>query len=221
MTSYPTFGSFPLVPQADVLDLQAQININSDTRVGGGGSGKRAGQVIMVDEGSDVYSWAAAFGALSSDKWIDAQGATAFLPVNLLNSGGGAGWTESAGCTYAAGLLTADGTDDPTTTQVVALEAGTYRLTGTAAYEGTATDYDAPQLEIDGATDGSLHSEIFTGALHATAAESASPKESFSLTFTLTVAQNVTFDLSNVNEAGALEAGSSYIVLDTLESYGA
>jgi len=217
--TYPTFGALPLVPSADALDLQAAININSDTRVGGGGSGKKAGMEIWIDEGSDVFSKAAAFGSLSSDKWIDTDGGTAFLPVSLLDSGGGAGWTESAGCTYAAGLLTADGVDDPTTTQDVELEAGKYRFTGEAGYEGTVTDFDAPQLEIDGATDGSLHSEIYTGALDATAAENASPKETFEGTFTLTVQQTVTFDLSNVNEADALEAGSSYIKILTLEAY--
>lgn len=218
MTAYPTFGSYPLVPQADLTNLQSKINKNGDTRLGGDGSGKRAGMEIYVDEGSDVYSKAVAKGELSSDKWMDMDGGTQGLPVNLLDSGGGAGWTESTGCTYASGLLTADGVDDPTTTQTVALKAGSYILTGEAAAEGTTSDYDAPRLEIDGATDGSLVSEIFTGAIHATAAESADPKEAFTVEFTLTVDQNVVFDLSNVNEAGALEAGSSYIVLNTLEA---
>lgn len=219
MNTYEKFGNYPIVEQVDLENLVSAANRRGDNRVGAESAGKYEGKEVMVRLTSgDTLAKVMALGADSSAAWRVVDGSANYTPVNLLDAGGGDGWTESAGCTYASGLLTADGTDDPTTTQDVALKAGTYRLFGEAAYEGTTSDYDAPQLVITGATDGELVNQIFTGARHATAAESADPKEVIDLTFTIAVDQDVTFELNNVNEAGSLEAGSSYIVLTKLEA---
>jgi hypothetical protein len=218
--TYETIGAYPVIEEVDLLNLASAANKPGDNRVGGDSAGKYIGKEILVRLTSDdstkrMY----ALGNLSSDAWRVIDGSANITPVNILNAGGGAAWTVSAGCTYTAGLLTADGVDDPTASQVVVLKAGTYRLYGTAAYEGTTSDYDAPKLTITGATDGEVVAKVFTGARHATAAESADPKEVIDLTFTLTAAsQNVTFEVYNVNEAGSLEAGSSFISLTKLEA---
>lgn len=217
--TYERMGNYPIVEEAELLNLVSAANRQGDTRVGGDSAGKRKGKEIVVRLTSDdSLKRAFAEGELSSDPWTVIDGSAQIVPVNLLHPGGGVAWTVAAGSTYAAGLLTADGVDDPTASQVVALKAGTYRVTGEAAYEGSTSDYDAPKLTITGATDGELVNEVFTGARHATAAESADPKEPISLTFTIDVDQNVTFEVYNVNESAALEAGSSYISLNKLEA---
>ena len=215
-------GNKTIVDQADVLDLQSAVNRKGDTRVGGDAMGKRAGMEVLVrlTSGSTLTK-AFALGPLSSDAFRTVDGSANFTPVNLLDSGGGAGYTESAGCTYAAGLLTADGVDDPTTTQDVVLKAGKYRLTGKATAEGTTGTHDAPLLTITGATDGEYMSTAYRASLHATAAESQAEadRESVDVNFEVLVDQTVTFELSNVSQADALQAGSSYIILDGLEAY--
>jgi len=220
---YERLGSMSIVEQADLENLVSAANKRGDTRKGGDSMGKREGTRVLVRLTSDdTLKEVFALGELPSSAWRVIDGSANIVPVNILDAGGGDAWTVAAGCTYAAGLLTADGTDDPTASQVVALKAGSYRLIGTAAYEGPddqdPADYDAPKLTVTGATDGELVAKVFTGARHATAAESASPKQEISLTFTLTVDQNVTFEVYNVNESGSLEAGSSFISLTRLEA---
>lgn len=216
---YEKLGSRPIVEEAELLNLGSTANRPGDNRIGGESGGKYKGKEILVRLTSDdTLKQAYAVDKLSSSAWNIVDGSAVITPVNILSAGGGIAWTVSAGCTYSAGLLTADGVDDPTASQVVAMKAGKYTIQGTAAYEGTSSDYDAPKLTITGATDGEVVAKVFTGALHATAAESADPKEVINESFTLTVDQNVTFEVYNVNEAGSLEAGSSFIKLDVIES---
>lgn len=222
--TFEQHGSTSIVEQADLENMQSAANRRGDTRKGGDSMGKRTNtRVLMRLTSDDSLKEVFALGALSSDAWRVIDGSANITPVNILNAGGGDAWTVAAGCTYAAGLLTADGTDDPTASQVVALKAGTYLISGTAAYEGPddqdPADYDAPKLTVTGATDGEVLARVFTGARHATAAESASPKEVIAETFTIDVDQNVTFEIYNVNEAGSLEAGSSFISITKLEAY--
>lgn len=217
--TYDKIGAYPVVEEADLLNLASAANKPGDNRVGGDSAGKYKGKEIIVRLTSDdTLKRAYAVDKLSSSAWNIVDGSAVIEPVNILSAGGGIAWTVASGCTYSAGLLTADGVDDPTASQVVALKAGTYVVQGTAAYEGTTSDYDAPKLTVTGASDGDLVAKVFTGARHATAAESADPKEVINESFTLTVDQNVTFEVYNVNEAGSLEAGSSFIKLDILES---
>lgn len=214
---YTNLGDYPIIPAADLLNLVSDAN-----RSGVGNSrtgsvpyvlGKRPGQLAYRDAGAGALSLVFSKGGDSAAAWRAADGSADYAPVNI------AAFTPAAGCSYSNGLLTADGVDDPTASQVVALKAGTYAISGSAACEGpSAVDYDAPKLTVTGATDGVKLTKIFTGKRHATAAEDAPVKEVFSYTFTLAVDQNVTIALSNVNEAGALEAGSSYILLNPLQS---
>lgn len=215
---YTNLGGLPVIPAADLLNMQSSANKPGvgNSRIGSSPyvMGKEGGDLAFRDAGSGALSLVFATGSLPSSAWRAADGSASYTPLNLST------FTPAAGCTYAAGLLTADGVDDPTATQTItSLAAGTYIVSGEAACEGpSAADVDAPKLVITGATDGVLLSKVFTAARHATAAESASPKEAFAYSFTLTVAQNVTVALSNVNEAGSLEAGSSYILLNPLEA---
>lgn len=216
--SYDKLGNHTIVPAADLLNLASRANVGGDTRVGGESLGKRAGMEVLRDAGSGAYSKVIALGSASSDAWRLVDGSASYTPVNLLITADGSDWTKSTGCTYADGLLTADGVDDPTASQVVALKAGTYRVAGEATAEGTLLDHDAPKLTITGATDGELVASVYKTVFHATAAESATTREEFAEEFTLTVDQNVTFEISVVNEAGSLEAGSAYITFEKLEA---
>lgn len=217
--TYTRLGAYPIVPEAELTNLASAANKPGDNRVGGDSGGKYKGKKVLVQLTSDgTLKEAYAVDKLSSSAWNIVDGSASIVPVNILSAGGGIAWTVSAGCTYTAGLLTADGVDDPTASQTVTLKAGKYVIQGTAAYEGTTSDYDAPRLRVSGATDGALITKVFTGARHATAAEDASPKEVINEAFTLTADQVVTFKVDNVNEAGALEAGSSFIKLDVIES---
>ena len=215
--AYTNLGGKPVIPAADLLNLQSEANKPGvgAARVGATphALGKRPGLMAWRDAGGGALSLVFSKGGNSAAAWRAADGSADYTPLNI------GSFTPADGCTYSNGLLTADGVDDPTATNTItALAAGTYVISGSAAYEGSTSDYDAPKLVVEGATDGVLLTKTFTGARHATAAESADPKEQFSYTFTLTVAQNVTIELSNVNEAGALEAGSSYIVVNPLEA---
>ena len=214
--TFDKLGGLTIVDQADVLDLQSAVNRKGDTRVGGDAIGKRGGLEVLVrlTSGSTLTK-AFALGPLSSDAFRTVDGSANFTPVNLV------AFTPAAGCTHTAGLLTADGVDDPTATQDVVLKAGKYRLTGLATAEGTVGTHDKPLMVITGATDGVLSSADYSASLHATAAEDQldSARESIEVIFELTVDQTVTFDISNVSEADVLQAGSSYIALDPLEAY--
>jgi hypothetical protein len=223
--AYDLLGHKTIIPQADLESLVSRANRNGDTRVGGDALGKRAGMEVMAKLTSDnSLKSVIALGALSSDAWRVVDGSANITPVNILNAGGGDAWTVSAGCTYAAGLLTADGVDDPTASQVVALKAGTYRIEGLAAMSGpddqTPVDYDAPKLVVTGATDGAVLTKIYTGARYVTLHTelATADKEVISDTFTIDVDQNVTFAVSMVNEAGSLEAGNGYISITKLEA---
>lgn len=214
--AYTNLGGKPVIPAADLINLQSEANKPGvgAARVGATphALGKRPGLMAWRDAGA--LSLVFSKGGNSAAAWRAADGSADYTPLNI------GAFTPSAGCTYSNGLLTADGVDDPTATQTItALAAGTYVISGSAACEGpTDADVDKPLLKVTGATDGLLINKSFSGARHATAAESAPVKEQFSYTFTLTVAQNVVITISNVNEAGALEAGSSYIVLNPLEA---
>lgn len=221
--TYERLGNYPIIEEVDLLNLVSAANRSGDTRVGGDSAGKRKGKEAFVRLTSDdTVKKVIALGDESSAAWRVVDGSAEIVPVNILSAGGGIAWTVAAGCTYSAGLLVADGVDDPTASQVVALKAGTYRIYGSAAAENDSTDVDAPRLQVTGATDGELINKYFTGAIHPTAAESADPKETISETFTLTVNQNVTFELTVVDGlttgAGDPEAGSAYIKIDKLEA---
>lgn len=211
MTQYSKLGGYTVVPAADLLNLVSSINLRGDGRLGSQNSGTYAGIKVLRDAGSSDYREVFKLGSKSSDAWRVVDGSANYTPVGIST------WTVASGCTYSSNLLTADGVDDPTASQVIALKKGTYRLRGQATAEGTSSDYDAPKLVVTAATDGVKVSKIFTGTFHPTAAESATVREAFDYTFTLTVDQNVTIAISNVNEAGALEAGSSYIEFYPLE----
>ena len=215
--TFTQLGSFTIVDQADLINLQSAANIKGDTRVGGDSLGKKAGTKVLCKLTSGgTLNECIALGSKSSDAWRVVDGSANYTPVNL------SAWTASAGCTYAAGLLTADGVDDPTATQTVALKAGTYYMSARGTAEGALADHDAAKVVVTGATDGELVNKTFKSTFHPTAAETATAeREEYSTTFTLTADQNVVVTLSNVNEAGALEAGSSYIVVDPFEAYPA
>jgi len=218
MTVYATLGNLLLVPIADLQNLASTINVHGDTRKVADSTGKKRGTEVLCIVTGTTYAEAISKGPKSSDEWFRVDGGALYTPVNILDLLGGAAWTDSAGCSYDAGLLTADGTDDPTSTQDVVLQAGTYRGTITVAGEGTTGDHDRPLVVITGDEDGPLFTYNSVPVLHPTAAESATNKTVVDFEFTLTEENTVTIELSVVNEAGSLEAGSAYVAFSLLEA---
>lgn len=219
--AYSTLGNLPVIPAADLIDLQSNANkpCVGNTRVGAVPSvlGKRPGMRAFRDAGAGALSLVFATGGKSSDAWREADGSASRTPTNL------GAFTDGADTDYAAGLLTTDGGNDAAgrTAQSLTLTAGTYLVSGTAAVEGaSASDYTAPRIRVGTGAGGSQIASKVVGvtARHATAAESADPKEDFAFTIVVGTTGTVYFTLDVVDEAGALAAGSAYITLNALEA---
>lgn len=221
--TFDKLGHMSIVEQADLENLVSAANRRGDTRKGGDSMGKRAGtRVLMRATADDTLKEVFALGADSSDAWRVIDGSANVTPVNLDLATDESGWTIGATSTYDDGLLTTGGTAASTdrVVQSVNLKAGTYFVSGEAAGEGTTADCDVPRLRIGTAEADDTYGS-FTGSLsflHATAAEDLATKEPVGFTFTLTADDEVFFTIDNVDEAGALQAGSSYLLLNLLEA---
>lgn len=222
--TFDKLGSMTVVEQADLESLVSAANRHGDTRKGGDSMGKRAGtRVLMRATADDTLKEVFATGQLSSDAWRVVDGSANVTPVNLDLATDESGWTIGADSAYDDGLITTDAGNDAAgrISQAVSLKAGTYLVTGEAAGEGTVSDCDRPRLRIGTAAANSTYGS-FTGStsyLHASAAESLTTKEAVAFSFTLTADDDVYFTIDNVDESGALQAGSSYLLLNLLEAY--
>lgn len=216
-------GHMSIIEEADLTNLVSYANRRGDTRKGGDSMGKRAGtRVLMRATSDDTLKEVMALGALSSDAWRVVDGSANVTPVNLDLATDESGWTIGADSTYDDGLITTDAGNDAAgrVVQSVQLKAGTYFVSGTAAGEGTVADADVPRLRVGTAAADSTYGS-FVGSLsylHATAAEDLATKEQIGFTFTLTADDEVFFTIDNVDEAGALQAGSSFLLLNPLEA---
>ena len=217
--SYSKLGTLPIIPAADLLDMQSAANIKGvgASRIGDSPNplGKVAGMLAMRDAGSSNYSMVFATGGNPSDVWRAADGSASYTPLNLST------WTVGGNSTYSAGLLTTDGSNGAAgrvVQTITGLAAGKYIVTGTSAAEGTVSNHTAPRLAITGSVTGALVTKIFRTYFDATAAENATVKEAFAYELTVPTAENVTFTMDIVDEADALIAGSAYITLNALES---
>jgi hypothetical protein len=226
---YTLLGSYPVIPAAELLDLQSAAN-----RPGVGNSrtgsvpqilGKKAGLLALRD--SSGVSLVFALGDKSSDGWRVVDGSATYSPVNVNPAAGG--FTIGADSTYAANLLTTDAGNDVAgrAFQTIALKAGKYRMVATIAGEGASDeDYVTARLRIKsgavtagvGATDVVTQIVGSNEFIHATAAESLATKQEKEIIFTLATDLSVTFTIDVVDEAGALAAGSAYIALSILEA---
>ena len=219
-------GNLSIIEQADLENLVSAANRRGDTRKGGDSMGKKAGTKAYVRlTADDTLKEVFALGGASSDAWRVVDGSANYTPVNLDLATDESGWTIGADSAYDDGLLTTDGGNDANgrIVQSVNLKAGTYFVSGEAAGEGDngeTPDYDVPRLRIGtAAADSTYGSFIGSGNyLHASAAESLATKEPVGFTFTLDADDEVFFTIDNVDEAGALQAGSSYLLLNLLEA---
>ena len=217
--TYPTHGGWPVIPAADLINLRSNANMLGDSRVGASPVlGKRPGMNAWRDGGSSAYIWVFSTGGKTSDAWRACDGSASYTPLNLST------WTVGADSTYSSGLLTTDGGNDAAgrvAQTITALAAGTYIVSGSAAAEGVVANHVAPRLRVTGSVTSSIITKVFRTVLHPTAAESASPKESFAFAITVPSAQNVTFTFDVVDEDDVLAAGSSYITFNPLEAINA
>ena len=79
---YTSLGGYTVVPLADLSLLLAPINKVGDTRKGAESSGKKSGQVVVVDHGSSQYSLAFSLGAAADSKWQSCLAiATQYTPI--------------------------------------------------------------------------------------------------------------------------------------------
>lgn len=219
--TYETLGALPIIEEAELSDLTSAANKPGDTRKGGDSAGKYDGKKALVRLTSDdTLKEVFALGNESSAAWRVVDGSANITPVNIVPAAGG--WTIGADSTYAAGLITTDAGNDAAgrIVQSVNLKAGTYHVSGSAAGEGTVESCDRPRLRVGTAAANSTYGSFIgsTSFLHATAAESLATKEQVAFDITLEADDEVFFTIDNVDEAGALQAGSSYLLLNVLES---
>lgn len=215
---YTLLGTYPIIPAAELLDLQSAANRHGvgNARTGSIPQviGKRPGLFALRD--SSGISMVFALGSKSSDGWRVVDGSATYTPTNLST------WTVGGDSTYSNGLLTTDAGNDAAgrASQGVNLTAGTYRVSGTWACEGTIADGERPRLRIGTAAANADYGSFVGGLdfIHATAAESLDPKGQFSFNITVP-ADEVFFTLDVVDETGAvLQAGSAFITLNPLEA---
>lgn len=217
---YQKLGNYPVILAAHLLDLQSDANRTGRGNARTGSSPallvKRAGQIAWRDGGSGALSMVFATGGKSSDEWKLADGGSTYTPVNL------GAFTVGGDSTYSNGLLTTDGGNDAAgrATQSMTLSAGTYFLSGTAAFEGSAGNHVTPRIRVGtSATNGNLLTKILGRTKgHPTAAESATEKEAFGVLFTVATEATIHFTIDLVDEADALSAGSAYLTLNPIEA---
>ena len=222
--TYTQLGNMSIIEQVDLENLASAANKRGDTRLGGDSMGKRAGTRALVRLTSDdTLKEVFALGALSSDAWRVIDGSANITPLNLDLATDDSGWTIGSDSTYVDGLITTDAGNDAAgrMVQSVVLEAGTYYVSGVASSEGaTVASMDRPRLRIGTAAANSTYGS-FTGAVDAqymAAAAEDADRESFGLSITLTAQDEVFFTVDNVDEAGVLQAGSSFLLLNLLEA---
>jgi len=220
--TYEKLGALPIVEQVDLENLTSAANKPGDTRVGGDSAGKYDGKKVLVRlTADDTLKEVFALDKASSAAWRVVDGSANYTPVNIVPAA--SGWTIGADSTYVAGLLTTDAGNDAAgrASQSVNLKAGTYYVSGEAAGEGVTADCELPRLRIGTAAANSTYGS-FVGNInfiHATAAESLAVKEQIGFSFTIDADDEVFFTIDVVDETGAaLQAGSTYILLNVLES---
>lgn len=77
---YPHFGPFPVIPAADLLDIDSPANAKSAARHGDAGIGKYAGMIVVRDAGSNDYRLVMAMGATPASVWRVVDGSTNYTP---------------------------------------------------------------------------------------------------------------------------------------------
>lgn len=219
---YTNLGGKPVIPAADLLDLQSEANRPGVGQARTGSSpaalGKRPGLRAWCDTGSGNLSLIFATGGKSSDAWREADGSASRLPVNL------GAFTVGGDSTYSANLLTTDGGNDALgrMTQSMTLSAGKYFVSGVAASEGASSaSYKAARIRVGTDTSSNIASiaskVVGVTQRHTTAAEDQSPKEDFGFIITVASTGTIHFTVDVVDQAGAIAAGSAFISLLPLE----
>ena len=212
MTDYSLIGNYTVVPVADLLNLVSKVNRpNGDTRFHLTGYGKTGGVTVLADLGTGEYAKCFSVAGKSSSPWQVVDGSAQYVPVNILTPGGQTNWTitQTASVddgTYVAGVLTQTTAKDAMASQVVAFKAGKYRMVGKV---GRTEATKCAKLVVTGATDGVLNTSVFSKA---TLDATHTNVDEFTVDFTLTADQNVTFANNVVLVAdGSNSTGTAFI----------
>lgn len=70
MAALTKMGSLTVVAAADLADVDHDINVRGDARVGSTGVGKTAGMLVLRDNGGGDYDLAIATGDGATDPWL-------------------------------------------------------------------------------------------------------------------------------------------------------
>ena len=81
--SYPLLGMYPIVPAADLTSLTSAINAQKGSAIKSydGATGKTAGQIVIRDAGSAVYSMVFSTGPAAADTWRVVDGSATYTPA--------------------------------------------------------------------------------------------------------------------------------------------
>ena len=80
MAALTKIGNWTVVAAADLADKTHPINSVSDARVGSEGVGKRAGYMVLRDNGSADYDLVIALGSDPTSKWVLFEAGTQVTP---------------------------------------------------------------------------------------------------------------------------------------------
>ena len=70
MAAITKLGYLSIVAAADLADATSAINSTSDARVGSDGVGKRAGMMVLQDNGTLDYNLAISLGSTPTSGWL-------------------------------------------------------------------------------------------------------------------------------------------------------
>lgn len=70
MAALTKLGDMTIVAAADLANVAHTINVSGDARVGSTGVGKRAGMIVLQDNGTLDYNIAISLGALPTSGWL-------------------------------------------------------------------------------------------------------------------------------------------------------
>lgn len=79
MAALTKMGHLTVVTAADLIDIDHAINVRSDARVGSDGVGKKAGSIVVRNDGG-AYSLVFATGDAPADPWELCDGSATYTP---------------------------------------------------------------------------------------------------------------------------------------------
>lgn len=218
---YDNLGGNPVIPAADLLDMQSPANRSGVGNARRGSVpqviGKAPGLVAWRDAGNGDLSMVFALGANPSDGWREADGSATRTPNNLSTLA----TVDGDHATYdpVTGVLEALTVDQDTEAVATAMSAGKYLISGLYAANGTLDPkaYSAVKVTVTTSVSGSTESYILDK--NVVSGPTLDDAVAWSVVVTLPVAEDITISAQVVDEAGDLVAtGEVIFTLNPMQS---